>query len=68
MIFYFQYNKTKITTNIAIQQKVSMALAGQTRGAIGLSLNFLFLFCSGKKERNIQYHQSIHVNKSGLKI
>jgi hypothetical protein len=26
-------------------------MAGQTRGAIGLSLNFLFLFCSSKKEK-----------------
>ncbi len=26
-------------------------MAGQTRGAIGLSLNFSFLFCSSKKEK-----------------
>jgi len=33
----------------AAQQSVSAALAGQTRGAIGLSLNFLVTFSFKRK-------------------
>ena len=42
--------------NIVIQQEVSVARAGQTRGAIGLSLIFCF-FCIKAKEKKKQYAQ-----------
>ena len=46
-----------INKNLQLSYEASLALAGQTRGAIGLSLNLLVTFFQEKKWRAIHYNR-----------